>query len=409
VTQQRERQLLRILGHSAGLTRAELSRHIGVSKATVSGIVGDLVARGVLTEKQPSDGVVRAVGRPGTLVRLAGPERTFAALLLSAEDLRVALCDFAGATIAERTVAVPAGLALDELVATAAFELAAAHDAAGRDPALTVGAVLSLPAPFQPGVGLPPPGRTMPGRTPQDSPMWAHARWLSGDPVPVLAERFGLPVLAENDANLAALGEVVSGAGKGHSGVAYVKLTANTIGMGLVLDGRIHRGASGFAGELAHIQVDPNGPLCHCGGRGCLRGLLGTALLDAVRPAYDRPLNFDDVLALAVAGELGPRRILDDLGRTLGRALADFCTLLNPSAIIIDGGLGEAGSLIADAVENAIIRHSAPHAAQAVQVRCGSIGKDSELYGARELLTVAARGTIIDGASTDATTHPIRA
>jgi predicted NBD/HSP70 family sugar kinase len=390
VTHPRERQLLRILDHSTGLTRAELSRHLALSKATVSGMVADLVAREVLVETQPT-GSGGAVGRPGTVVRPTGPNRTFAGLLWTADGLRVALCDFAGRTVADRTVTVPAGLATDELVDTVTAELAATHRAADRDPALTVGVVLDLPAPYQPGVGLPPPGRTWPGDTPHDSPIRAHGRWLASDPVPPLAERFGLPVLAENDANLAALGEVTAGAGRGHSGVAYVKLTGSAIGMGLVLDGRIHRGASGSAGELAHIQVDPNGRLCHCGGRGCLRGLLGDALLDAVRPAYDRPLDFADVLALAVAGDPGPRRILDDLGRTLGRALADFCTLLNPSAIIIDGGLGAAGPLVADAVRGSITRHSAPHAAQAVHVLCGDLGTDGELHGARALLVASAR------------------
>jgi len=142
---------------------------------------------------------------------------------------------------------------------------------------------------------------------------------------------------------------------------------------------------------LAHIQVDPNGPLCYCGGRGCLRGLLGSALLDAVRPAYDRPLEFTDVLDLAAAGDAGPRRMLDDLGRTLGRALADFCTLLNPAAIVIDGNLGPAGALVADAVRESIARHSAPHAAHAVRVLHGTLGPNTEPNGARALLIDAAR------------------
>ena len=157
-----------------------------------------------------------------------------------------------------------------------------------------------------------------------------------------------------------------------------------------MLHGRIHRGASGFAGELAHIQVDPTGPLCHCGGRGCLRGLLGPALLDAVRSAYDHPLTFEELLSLAAGGDPGPRRMLDDLGRTLGRALADFTTLLNPSAIVIDGGLGAAGVIVEDAVRDAVDRHSVPHAARAVRVLHGALGAESERAGARQLLVAAA-------------------
>lgn len=383
-----ESRLLDLLGHSAGMTRAQLSRALSVSKATVSGLVVDLLYRGLLAEA-PSDGTM-GVGRPGTLVRLAGPNRAFALFQWSADQLRTTLGDFAGRTLADRSFTASPGQTLDQLVATVATELTTLHRVADRDPRLTVGVVAALPTPFQPGVGIPPPGRSARATSPRESPMWAHAGWLSTDPVPALGARLGVPVHAENDANLAALGEVASGAGQGQDTVAFVKITPNTMGMGLVLSGRIHRGASGFAGELAHIQIDPNGRLCHCGGRGCLHGLLGSALLDAVRPAYGRDLEFEDVLALAAAGEPGPRRILHDLGRTLGRALADFCTLLNPSAIVIDGGLGAASEVVVHAVEESIDRHSAPHAALAVRVVAGSLGQDAELAGARALLTTSA-------------------
>jgi predicted NBD/HSP70 family sugar kinase len=383
-----EERLLDLLSHSAGLTRAQLSRRLSLSKATVSGLVADLLARDVLTEER-ADGVA-AAGRPGTVVRLVGPNRAFALFQWSGRRLRATLADFAGRTLADRAFTVPEQT-LDQLVAGVAAELTSLHRMADRDPHLTVGLVAALPTPFQPGVGIPPPGRSARASSPEESPMWAHAGWLSTDPVPALGARLGIPVHAENDANLAALGEVAAGAAREQDTVAFIKLTANTIGMGLVLSGRIHRGASGFAGELAHIQVDPNGPLCYCGGRGCLRGLLGDALLDAVRPAYDKTLEFEDVLELAGAGEPGPRRILDDLGRTLGRALADFCTLLNPSAIVIDGGLGDAGQVVVRAVEESIDRHSAPHAALAVRVLGGSLGADAELAGARALLAATAQ------------------
>jgi predicted NBD/HSP70 family sugar kinase len=377
-----EERLLDLLSHSAGMTRAQLSRRLSLSKATVSGLVAELLARDVLTEER-SDGS-RGVGRPGIVVRLVGPNRAFALFQWHGNQLRATLGDFAGRTLADRTLTAPPEQTLDQFVAGVATEFTRLHRMADRDPHLTVGLVAALPTPFQPGVGIPPPGRSA---IPEESPMWAQAGWLSTDPVPALGARLGIPVHAENDANLAALGEVAAGAGRGQDTVAFIKLTATTIGMGLVLSGRIHRGASGFAGELAHIQVDPDGPPCHCGSRGCLRGLLG----DAVRPASDRQLEFEDVLAQANAGEPGPRRVLDDLGRTLGRALADFCTLLNPSAIVIDGCLGEAGEVVVRAVEESIDRHSAPQAALAVRVLAGTLGADAELAGARTLLAATAQ------------------
>ncbi|MEV6604496.1 ROK family transcriptional regulator [Kutzneria sp. NPDC051319] len=397
-----EERLLDLLGRSVGLTRAQLARELGLSKATVSGLVGDLLARGVVTEAEQSAGgtgsIARpveaggaiavprksagGVGRPGTVVRLTGPDRAFAVLRWSGHHLWSTLADFAGGTLAARSDEVPVDMDQAELVADVEAELTGLHREAGREAGYTLGVVLAVPAPFQPGVGIPAPGPSAWAAKPEESPMWAHAGWLATDPVPALKERLGIHVIAENDANLAALGEATAGAGRGLDSVVYVKVTPNTIGMGIVLGGRIHRGANGFAGELAHVQVNPQGPLCYCGGRGCLRGLLGQALVDAVRPAYQRDITFQDVLALAEAGEPGPRRILDDLGLTLGRALADFCTLLNPAAIIVDGSLGGAGEIVAAAVRESIARHSAPHAAGAVRVMCGELAERAEVLGA---------------------------
>ena len=121
--------------------------------------------------------------------------------------------------------------------------------------------VLSVPAPFQPGAGAPTSGA---------GDERSLRTWLAGDPLPELAERFGVPVVVENNANLAALGEYLAGAVPGRSDVVDLRVAGSWVGAGLVLGGRVHRGAVGFAGELGHIHVDDDGPLCRCGGRGCL-------------------------------------------------------------------------------------------------------------------------------------------
>ena len=102
-----------------------------------------------------------------------------------------------------------------------------------------------------------------------------------------------------------------------------MKVGSGCVGAGLVLGGRLHRGVAGFAGELAHVQVYEDGPLCVCGGRGCLIGRLDGTLLQASHPSYEHPPPLEDLLAQAEQGAAGPRRILVDLGRTLGRPLAD--------------------------------------------------------------------------------------
>ncbi|MGZ4397442.1 MAG: ROK family protein, partial [Gaiellaceae bacterium] len=179
---------------------------------------------------------------------------------------------------------------------------------------------------------------------------------------------------------LGALGEAAFGAASEIDSFVYVKF-GKGVGAGIVLDGRLHRGSTGFAGELAHVQVRDDGPLCACGGRGCLSGLLKTALTEVVDAAESAPLTFADLLARAEQGDGGSRRILRDLGRTIGRPLADLCTVLNPAAVIVDGALGPAGGHVVSGVRETIDRFAAPAAADAVQIALGTLGERADIYG----------------------------
>jgi predicted NBD/HSP70 family sugar kinase len=202
----------------------------------------------------------------------------------------------------------------------------------------------------------------------------------------------GVTALVENDANLGALGEATFGAGRGIDTFLYLKL-ARGVGAGLIVGGRLHRGATGYAGELGHVQVRDDGPLCVCGGRGCLQGILGDALVQTVQPAYERTLTIRDVLELAANGESGPQRVLQDAGRTLGRPLADFASLFNPGAIIVDGSFAPAVGLVIDGIREALDRYAAPVAAGAVSVLAGSLGDDADLLGAAALARLVSLGT----------------
>ncbi|MCO8275188.1 ROK family protein [Actinoplanes sp. TRM 88003] len=132
------------------------------------------------------------------------------------------------------------------------------------------------------------------------------------------------------------------------------------------------------ARELAHIQIDDDGPLCPCGGRGCLVHA-GSALVSSVQSAYEETLTYERILALAAAGDPGPARLLGDFGRRVGRPLADICTMLNPEAVIV-GGAG--GPHILDGIREAINRHAAPPAAAAVTVVPSATGDHADLLGA---------------------------
>jgi predicted NBD/HSP70 family sugar kinase len=204
---------------------------------------------------------------------------------------------------------------------------------------------------------------------------------LDRDPSREVGSALGVPTVVENDANLGALGEGAFGAARELDSFIHVKIGNRRVGAGMVLSGRLHRGVAGYAGELAHVQVYEDGPLCMCGGRGCLIGRLDGTLLQASHPSYEHPPPLTELLALAEQGAAGPRRILVDLGRTLGRPLADLCTLLNPAAIVIDGSLGASGAHVVEGVRQAIDQHSAPVAAASVVVIPGALGDRADLLG----------------------------
>ena len=180
---------------------------------------------------------------------------------------------------------------------------------------------------------------------------------LIGDRLP------GREVVIENDANFAALAEHRLGAARGHDHVVMVTLGTG-IGGGLVADGRVQVGAAGFAGEIGHMVVDPNGPPCPCGRRGCWErfasgaGLgvlareaaLAGRLQEVVRLAGGDPesVRGEDVSAAAAAGDPEARRVIEEVGWWIGFGLANLAAVLDPDCFVLGGGVVQAGGLLID-------------------------------------------------------------
>ena len=349
------------------ISRKDLTAQLELPRATVTGIVRDLLARGLVVAR---DSVVTGRrGRPAEVLALAGPATVIGVLSPTADVLRVAVVTVSGRVLAEDAHPIDkADFRLD----TAADLLGAVAGRAGYPLDELSRVVLSVPAPYQRGVGA--PARRSPDGM-------SFVPWALTDPAHELAERTGLRVLVENDANLGALAEHRFGAGRGRQSLVYVMLAESSVGAGLIINGSLHRGATGFAGELAHIQIDKDGPLCACGGRGCLIQA-GATLLRSAQPAYDEPLSYRRILALADAGDPGIDRLLADLGRGVGRPLANTCTMLNPEAIIVAGAAGAAGRHIIEGIREAVNRYAAPPAAEAVQILPSETGEHAQLLGA---------------------------
>jgi predicted NBD/HSP70 family sugar kinase len=353
---------------SAGVTRAELADRLGLPRATVAGVVAELVRTGRIAERPYRSRSARP-GRPTTVLVPAGAPCLVGALVVTSTGVRAAVADYGATVLASASAPLDARAEPESVIPLGAELLRAA---AGADLDCVV---VGVPAPFETGMGAP---SFRLSRRASGSPEFDP--WLSTDPAPAVRDLLGCPVLVENDANLGAVGESVFGAARAYRHVIYLKISAQGFGAGLILDNRLYRGASGFAGEVAHLHVDDDGPLCVCGGRGCLGGALGRSVVTLVQPAYAEPLEFADVLAMAGRGDPGPCRILYDAGQVLGRSLAAFCTLLNPEAVVLDAGLGPAVAQVARGIREAIDRDAAPVAAERIEVVPGELA-DAEVAG----------------------------
>ena len=163
---------------------------------------------------------------------------------------------------------------------------------------------------------------------------------MNGRPVRDDLERaIGIPVAMVNDANCFALAETLRGAAQGHR-VVFGVILGTGVGGGVVLDGRIWAGPQHVAGEWGHHRIDPRGPQCYCGQRGCVETVLaGPALARAYGAATGTACDAADVVARAAAGETAAGTVVEAYLETFGRALANVVNILDPDAIVLGGGL----------------------------------------------------------------------
>ncbi|MEC3978367.1 ROK family transcriptional regulator [Amycolatopsis sp. H20-H5] len=311
----RARNLEVVLGEvSRGgpLTRAAVAERTGLTKSTVSKLVGDLVDAGILAES----GLTRAGerGRPGVEVVLSGNRVASLGLEINVGYLAVCLLDLAGEVrLTLRLARDNRGSAPDEVLAELQVLAAEALDEADRLGFTLAGAGLAVSGPVGDGLLLSAP----------------HLGWQDVRPGEMLD--LPVPVELDNEANFAALGEVWFGAGE----LDFLYVSGEVgIGAGLVLDGALFRGAHGLAGELGHVVVSPDGPPCRCGGRGCLEAYAGQ---EALLAAAGGPATIADLVALVKGGDQRAELACAEAGRALGLALASAVNLLDLDRIVLGG------------------------------------------------------------------------
>jgi glucokinase-like ROK family protein len=372
----------------AGTSRVEIARRMGLTRAAVTAIVNDLMQTGIIRE---AGGISVHSGRPPVVLEI-DPNRGFVAGVdYGATHLTILIADLGAHILQETEISIDinsgpqdcisqADRLLRELVAKAGLELSDLN---------AIGVGVPGPIVSDAGIVLAPP--IMPG-------------W---DRFPIretLVKLWGCPVSLSNDSELGALGEWAAGAGRGEQNLAYIKIGTG-IGAGLLLEGQIYRGVTGSAGEIGHLTIEENGPLCACGNHGCLEAIAGgRAIAEQAREIAQKDQRSElasikpvesitarDVASAARLGDLAAQQILTRAGTYVGIAIAGVVNMINPGMVIIGGGVAQSGDILLEPIRLAVQRRSLPAATRAVRITNAMLGRRSSSMGAIiQALTIAS-------------------
>ncbi|WBB66767.1 ROK family protein [Micromonospora sp. WMMD812] len=376
----RELNLAVVLGRIAVAdrppSRADLAAETGLTRATVSAVVEDLITGRLVTEAEPAPRA--GAGRPARGLVLAGDGPAGLGLEVNVDYLAACVVDLAGRVrhhTVHRADLRPVAPA-DTLARLVELAGRARADAAARGLTLA-GAALAVPG-LVDDAGL---VRLAPNLGWRDVPVRAL---LAGHP-PLTERVDGVPPLVvDNEANLAALGELHAGP-TGPASFLHISGEVG-IGAGIVLDGSLFRGARGWSGEIGHIPVSPEGRPCRCGGRGCLEQYAGQEAILAAAGLAGADLPADTAAArlaeLAEAGTADALRALHDAGTALGVAVAGVVNLLDLDTVVLGGGYAPLTPWLRPPVLAEIGRRVLTAAWSPVTVRPAVLGADAAAVGA---------------------------
>lgn len=366
--------LRRIAAADRPPSRAELAAATGLTRATVSAVVDDLIAGRLVAEADPAPR--SGAGRPARGLVLAADGPAGLGLEINVDYLAACVVDLTGTVrhhLVRRADLRPVSPA-DALARLAALA-AEARAAAVRDGLTLAGAALAVPGLVGEG------GRVR---------LAPNLGWRDVDVPALLADRplvepvAGIPpLLVENEANLAALGELHAGP-PGPASFLHVSGEIG-IGAGIVLDGALYRGARGWSGEIGHIPVDPRGRPCRCGGQGCLERYAGQEAILAAAGLAGADLPADTAAArladLAGAGDPATLAALADAGTALGVAVAGVVNLLDLDTVVLGGGYAPLAPWLRPPVVAEVSRRVLTAAWSPVTVRPAALGAQSAAVG----------------------------
>jgi predicted NBD/HSP70 family sugar kinase len=366
----KHRRVLQAFRRHGPLTRAEAAALTGLSRSGIHLLTSELLAAGLIHQVDGRSGGSR--GRPASSFAYTGHGGHVLGIAFEHDRFSVALANLSGAIVDERAESGEVDTDPEGVLRAAARTARELLTPAGGGPREALAAVASLPGPIDARYGTIRSFSVLRG-------------WSEADPAQQLGAILGVPTLVDNDANLAAYAEANHGAGVGCDDLLYVKASTG-VGAGLILGGRIYRGAAGMAGEIGHVTIDPVGKICRCGSKGCLETVVGTGgIVSALADTHGHPVTIEQLIELAGSSDAAAERALADAGTALGRAVGEVSNVLNPALVIIGGELAAAGDLVLEPLRRSLRQAAMQVIGRTLEVRAGVLGSRAELIGAAAL------------------------
>jgi predicted NBD/HSP70 family sugar kinase len=371
--------ILRLIWQERTISRAEIARRANLSRSTVSEVVSALLPTGLVTEGGPGESLG---GRRPILLHFEDDACCILGVEMGASHVAVALTDLRGRVLdwelRDHPVRTDPEGTRRLIVELCEAGLAARRGAATR----LVGVGVAVPSPVDPLHPFALSEVVLPA-------------WKGRSGLEALGERFGVPVMVDNDANLGALAEYWWGAGRGVKDFAYVKV-ATGVGSGHVIGGELYRGSTGFAGEIGHLSIDPDGEPCICGLRGCLATLVGSpALVKRARtllPEYPGSVlegidvTITSIEAAALAADPLALRVTREAAEFLGIAVAGMLNLMNPAVVVVGGGITGLGDRFLEPLRETVRMRTRVSSVAGASIVMSELGPRSVAVGAASLV-----------------------
>jgi predicted NBD/HSP70 family sugar kinase len=350
-------RLLNALTRYGQLTQVELAAATGLSPATVSNIVRQLVADGAVETS-----VTTRSGRRAQLVTLARNDSMAAGIHAGPRSLDVTLVDANLREVARQHLPLPAAHRFDTTLDRAALLVSELTSERGIGLHDLVGVGVAMPAGGRVGAdpGLP--------------------SWAGVDVADTLGRRLGRPVFVTREIDAAASAEARLGALRGTECGIYVRV-GDTTDSAIVIRGSVLRVGTHAAAGIGHVRVSPGGAICRCGGRGCLNTEVSIdSLRESLRISHG-PMSLRDIVSAAKGGDPGCQQVISDAGAAIGSALADLATALGPDRISVGGPLARAGDILLSPIRDALEARPLLRGAEGL-LGAGHLNESAETLGA---------------------------